>query len=135
MKKPLPYWLIAVVIIEMLPMFVFPFIAMFVPSAVPGLSGGEKFAFAASIYSARNLAVGIALLIALLLKNHAMLFILILVRLITDLLDYPTLLFLGDVSNVYRLTGIFVFFFYIPALFALVYLWRQISRSGEPGQA
>ena len=135
MKKPLPYWLIAVVIIEMLPMFVFPFIAMFVPSAVPGLSGGEKFAFAASIYSARNLAVGIALLVALLLKNHAMLFILILVRLITDLLDYPTLLFLGDVSNVYRLTGIFVFLFYIPALFALGYLWRQISRSGEPGQA
>ena len=135
MKKPLPYWLIAVVIIEMLPMFVFPFIAMLVPSAVPGLSGGEKFAFAASIYSARNLAVGIALLVALLLKNHAMLFILIPGRLITDLLDYPTLLFLGDVSNVYRLTGIFVFFFYIPALFALAYLWRQISRPGEPGRA
>jgi hypothetical protein len=135
MKKALPVWLVVVVIIETLPMFVFPFLAMFVPSAVPGLSGGEKFAFAASIYSARNLAVGTALLVALWLKNHEMLFILILVRLITDLIDYPTLLFLGDVSNVYLLTAIFVFLYYIPALFALGYLWRQISRADEPGGA
>ena len=131
MRKSLPFWLILVVIIELLPMFVFPVLAMFVPSAVPGLSGGEKFAFAASIYSARNLAVGIALLVALWLKNEAMLFILILVRLLTDLMDYPTLLFLGDVSRVYVVTSIFFFLYYIPALVALWYLWRRVIRHGS----
>lgn len=132
MKKALPFWLIVVVIIEILPMFVFPFLAMFVPSAVPGLSGGEKIAFAASIYSARNLAVGIALLVALWLKNPAMLFILILVRLLTDLMDYPTLLFLGDVSNVYLVSSIFVFLYYVPALIALRYLWQQLVNARAP---
>lgn len=132
MKKALPFWLIVVVIIEILPMFVFPFLAMFVPSAVPGLSGGEKIAFAASIYSARNLAVGIALLVALWLKNPAMLFILILVRLLTDLMDYPTLLFLGDVSNVYLVSSIFVFLYYVPAIIALRYLWQQLVNARAP---
>lgn len=131
MKKPLPLWLVLVVIIELLPMFVFPVLAMFVPSAVPGLSGGEKFAFAASIYSARNLAVGTALLVALWLKNEAMLFILILVRLLTDLMDFPTLLFLGEVTRVYVVTSIFVFLYYAPALFALRYLWLEFNAASE----
>ncbi len=48
MKRGLPLWRIVVVVIEVLPMFVFPVVAMFVPSATPGLSGGGKVAFAAS---------------------------------------------------------------------------------------
>ena len=133
MKKPLPLWLVLVVIIELLPMFVFPVLAMFVPSAVPGLSGGEKFAFAASIYSARNLAVGMALLVALWLKNEAMLFILILVRLLTDLMDLPTMLFLGEVSRVYMVTSIFIVLYYVPALCALRYLWMQLNLARDHG--
>ena len=38
---------------------------------------------------ARNLAVGIAFLVAIYLKNASMLFILIIVRLITDLIESP----------------------------------------------
>lgn len=134
MKKALPFWLVVVVIIEIIPMFVFPVLAMFVPTAIPGLSGGETFSFAASIYSARNLAVGTALLVALWLRNEAMLFILILVRLLTDLMDFPTLLLLGDVTRVYVVTSIFVFLYYVPALFALRYLWVQLKlASGGHG--
>lgn len=133
MKKPLPFWLVLVVIIELLPMFVGPILAIFAPTAVPGLSGGETFSFAASIYSARNLAVGTALLVALWLKNEAMLFILILVRLLTDIMDFPTLLFLGEVTRVYVVTLIFVFLYYVPALFALRYLWTQLNHPREKG--
>ena len=131
MKTALPIWLIVIVIIEILPMFVFPVLVTLVPTASPGLSGGEQFAFAASIYSARNLAVGIALVIALWLRNEAMLFILILVRLLTDLMDLPTLLLLGDVSRVYIVVSIFVFLYYIPALIALRYLWQRLGTSRE----
>lgn len=127
MNKPLPFWLVLVVIIEIVPMFVFPVLATLVPSAAPGLSGGEKFAFAAAIYSARNLAVGTGLLIALWLRDRAMLFILIMVSLVTDLMDFPILLMLGEVSNVYVVSSIFVFLYYVPAIFALRYLWQQLS--------
>jgi hypothetical protein len=127
MKKAFPLWIIIVVIIETLPMFLGPYLAMFVPAAIPGLSGGEQVSFAASIYSARNLAVGVALVVALILRNEAMLFILILVRLLTDLMDFPTLLLLGSVTRVYLVTAIFVFLYYIPALFALRYLMQRLS--------
>jgi hypothetical protein len=72
MKHALPLWLIVVVIIETLPMFLGPYLAMFIPTAIPGLSGGEQVSFAASIYSARNLAVGVALLVALLALRYLM---------------------------------------------------------------
>ena len=134
-KNSLPVWLIVVVIIEMLPMFIFPVMALFVPTAIPELSGGEKFAFPAAIYSARNLAVGVALLVALWLRNHAMLFILILARLLTDLMDLPAMLFIRGVDNVYLASSIFIFLFYVPALFALVYLWRQLMAASFPVSA
>lgn len=127
-QPSLPAWLVAVVIIEMLPMFAFPIIVLSNPAAAPLLTGGE-LSFAGVIYSARNLAVGIALLFALILRHRAMLFILILVRLITDLIDYPAFLLLADVSNTLAVSAIFLFVFYIPAAFALRYLWKDI-RTG-----
>ncbi|MDX1735654.1 MAG: hypothetical protein R3228_14870 [Halioglobus sp.] len=129
MQKPLPVWLVVVVIIELLPMFLFPILLLSNPSAAPALTGGEGLALSTAIYSARNVAVGIALVIALWLRHPAMLFILILVRLVTDLIDYPALIFLGGAENVFLVTAIFVFLFYIPATIALRYLWRQMNEN------
>jgi hypothetical protein len=83
----------------------------------------------------RNLAVGAALLIAYVLKDRSMLFILILVRLITDLLDLPTGLLFDAFPNSLRATLLFVLLYYIPALFALHYLWKQIRMREEPVSA
>ena len=58
-----------------------------------------------------------------------MLFILIFIRLVTDFIDLPTFLSFGLASNPTRIVAIFVFLYYIPALFALQYLWRQIKAS------
>ncbi len=56
-----------------------------------------------------------------------MLFILIFIRLFTDIIDLPTLLTFGLASNPGRVIGIFVFLYYIPALVALRYLWGQME--------
>lgn len=126
MKIKLPVWLWLVIVLEILPMFIGPYVAL----TRPGFLGGpeaETITYAAYIYTARNLAVGFAFLIASYLRSAPMLFILIFVRLFTDIVDLPTFLTFGRSLNTGRLIGIFVFLYYIPALIALRYLWRQMK--------
>ena len=126
MKINIPVWLWLVIVLEILPMFIGPYVAL----TRPGFLGGpeaETITYAAYIYTARNLAVGFAFLIASYLRSAPMLFILIFVRLFTDIVDLPTFLTFGRSLNTRRLIGIFVFLYYIPALFALRYLWRQMK--------
>ena len=130
MKIVLPWWLIVIIVIETLPMFIGPLIALTRPEFMGG-PGATEIQFAAYIYSARNLAVGLAFIMAFMLKNGPMLFILIFIRLITDLVDLPSFLGFGMANNVPLVISIFVLIYYIPALFALRYLWRQIKVSGR----
>ena len=126
MKINIPVWLWLVIVLEILPMFIGPYVAL----TRPGFLGGpeaETITYAAYIYTARNLAVGFAFLIAAYLRSAPMLFILIFVRFFTDIIDLPTFLTFGLASNPGRLIGIFVFLYYIPALVALRYLWGQMK--------
>jgi hypothetical protein len=132
LKNSIPYWLTIVIIIEALPMFIGPVIAISSPSLIPGFGDVTAPTGPMYLYAIRNLAVGAALLIAFLLKDSSMLFILILVRLITDLLDLPTGLFFDAFPNSLRATLLFVLLYYIPALFALRYLWKQMRMREEP---
>lgn len=130
MKVKIPLWLWLVIVLETLPMFAGPYVAV----TRPGFLGGpeaETITYAAYIYTARNLAVGFAFLIASYLRSAPMLFILVFVRLFTDMIDLPTLLTHGLASNPGRLIGIFVFLYYLPALAALRYLWRQMEDEND----
>lgn len=135
MKIDIPWWLTLVIILETAPMFIGPVVALNLPAMMGG-PGAETINQAAYIYLARNFAVGLALLIAFALRNEPMLFILILVRLITDLIDLPTFLHFNLASNEPRLIAIFVFLYYVPAIFALRYIWQRIHIAEpvkEPG--
>ena len=127
MKIALPWWLTLIIIIETLPMFIGPVVALSSPPMLGG-PGAEEINQAAFIYAARNLAVGVAFIIAFALRNGPMLFILIFIRLFTDLIDLPTFLYFGRDLNAFRLVSIFVFLYYIPAVFALRYLWKQMKN-------
>ncbi len=129
MKIKLPWWLIAIIIFETLPMFGGPFLVLNNPQFLGGPEA-ETVNQAAYIYSARNIAVGIALILATYLRNAPMLFGLILVRLLTDLGDMPTIIYFDLVSSPARAAAIFIVLYYIPAIFALRYLWKQINRLG-----
>ncbi len=127
MKIQVPWWLTLIIILETLPMFLGPVAAFYLPGFLGG-PGAEEINQAAYIYAARNFAVGFAFIIAFALKNGPMLFILIFIRLFTDLIDLPTLLHFDLATNTTRVIGIFVFLYYIPALFALRYLWTQMRQ-------
>lgn len=133
MTQSIPIWLTVIIVIETLPMFLGPLVAVFNPSAmpVPGMAKLPEPLDLALLYSARNLAVGIAFIIAYILKDKRMLFILILIRLITDLIDLPNFAYHGGFSSPARATAIFLFLYYIPAVYALQYLWKQMRSSEE----
>lgn len=130
MKIALPWWLIVIIILETLPMFGGPYMVLNNP---PFLGGPDAEAVnqAAYIYSARNIAVGIALILATYLRNAHMLFILILIRLITDLGDLPTIIHFDLVSSPARAVAIFTFLYYIPGVVALRYLWKQMRSENH----
>jgi hypothetical protein len=128
MKKSLPVWLTVIIVIETLPMFLGPLLALLRPDSFPGLDQLPDPGFVAWLYAARNLAVGIAFLVALALKNRSMLFVLVLIRLVTDLFDLPNLLSGGAISNPLLVIAIFVLLYYLPAIYALRYLSKEINR-------
>lgn len=128
MNITLPWWLVVIIVLETLPMFVGPYMALTVPQFMGGPDATE-INQAALIYTARNLAVGLAFILATYLRNAQMLFILILIRFITDLIDLPTFLYFDLAAHPYRVGAIFIFLYYIPALFALRYLWQQMHNA------
>jgi hypothetical protein len=128
MKKSLPVWLTIIIVIETLPMFMGPLLALLRPDSFPGFSPLPDPGFVAWLYAARNFAVGIAFLVAFALKNRSMLFILIMVRLITDLVDLPNMLYGGAWSNPWLVIAIFVLLYYLPAIYALRYLWKELNK-------
>ncbi len=127
-KCQMPWWLTVIIVIETLPMFIGPIFALNNPAFLGGAEATEV-GFAAWLYTARNFAVGIAFIGSYLLRSAPMLFILILIRLLTDLVDGPAFLMFGLASNELRLITIFVIGYYIPALIALRFLWKQITNS------
>ena len=127
MKKSLPIWLTLIILIETLPMFIGPLLALFKPAAMAGFLGTADSGSFAWIYAARNFAVGIAFILAFSLKDIRMLFILILIRLITDLHDLPVGLYFGAWSSPPRAIVVFTLLYYLPAIYALRYLWKEMK--------
>jgi hypothetical protein len=105
-------------------MFIGPYIAFNNPSFFGG-SEVTKLTLSSGLYIARNLAVGLAFLIAIYLKSSPMLFILIIVRLLTDLIDGPVFFAFKD-PNLIGLIFIFVLCCYLPAIIGLRHLWKQL---------
>ena len=122
----IPWWLAVIIIIETLPMFLGPLAALNNPAFLGGPEA-TTVGFAAWLYAARNFAVGIAFVVAFVLRSAPMLFVLILIRLLTDLVDGPAFLLFGMASSEISLMAIFVIGYYIPALTALRYLWNQMT--------
>ena len=122
----MPWWRTVIIVIETLPMFLGPLFALNNPAFLGGPEATEV-GFATWLYTARNFAVGIAFVVAYLLRSAPMLFILIFIRLLTDLVDGPAVVLFGMASNEIRLIAIFVIGYYIPALSALCFFWKQMT--------
>ena len=115
------WWFALILFMLTWPMFVGPYAALNNPT----FFGESELTLSLGLYIARNLSVGLAFLLAIYLRNASMLFILIIIRLATDLID-ASLFFTFKDPNVIGLVFIFSLFCYLPAIFGLRHLWNQI---------
>ncbi len=127
-KISIPWWLSLIIFMEVWPMFVGPYLALTDPTFF-GTPESTTTILGDWIYTARNLAVGVAFIIAYYLKSAPMLFILIFVRLFTDLIDGPAFWFFRDPIGEFFFIFLFLFGYYIPGIIALIYLWKQIQKN------
>ncbi len=125
-KISIPWWLSLIIFMEVWPMFVGPYLALTDPTFF-GTPESTTTILGDWIYTARNLAVGVALIIAYYLKSAPMLFILIFVRLFTDLIDGPAFWLFRDQVSEIAFIVVFLFGYYMPAIIALRYLWKQMK--------
>jgi hypothetical protein len=109
------------------PMFFGPLIALLNPEFFEGL-GDNDLSLGSTLFVARNLAIGVSFLFAIYLRNASMLFILILVRLIIDLIDFPAFQMFRE-SPIIGQIIIFSLMCYLPAYFGLRILWKEIKNS------
>ena len=109
------------------PMFFGLLIALLNPEFFEGL-GDNDLSLGSTLFVARNLAIGVAFLFAIYLRNASMLFILILVRLIIDLIDFPAFQMFRE-SPIIGQIIIFSLMCYLPAYFGLHILWKEMKNS------
>ena len=126
-KTHIPWWLTLILFMEVWPMFLGPYWALSDPTFFGGPEATSTI-LGDWIYTARNLAVGFAFILAYYLKNAPMLFILIFIRLLTDLIDGPAFWIFRDQVSQNAFIIIFLFGYYIPAIIALRYLWKQMTN-------
>ena len=107
-------------------MFYGPLIAFVNPSFFGGI-GLTELNLGITLFIARNLAIGLAFLFAIYIKNGPMLFVLILVRLITDLIDAPAFQIFREPPLVAQMI-IFMLLCYLPAFFGLRFLWKEMRN-------
>ena len=109
------------------PMFFGPLIALLNPEFFEGL-GDNDLSLGSTLFVARNLAIGLAFLFAIYMRNASMLFILILVRLIIDLIDFLAFQIFRE-SPIMGQIIIFSSMCYLPAYFGLRILWKEMKNS------
>ena len=108
------------------PMFFGPVIALLNPEFFEGL-GDKVLSLGSTLFVARNLSIGIAFLFAIYMRSASMLFILILVRLIIDLIDFPAFQIFREPS-LFGQVIIFSLMCYLPSYFGLRILWKKMKN-------
>lgn len=126
-NKKISYsWLLFFVLFLLIsPMFFGPLIALLNPEFFEGLDDTE-LNLGSTLFIARNLAVGLAFLFAIYVRSAPMLFILILVRLITDFIDFPVFQMFREPPLIGQII-IFTLICYLPAFFGLRILWKEMK--------
>ena len=107
------------------PMFFGPLLALLNPEFFEG-SGDTDLSLGTTLFIARNLAIGLVFLFSIYVRSASMLFILILVRLITDLIDFPAFHILRESPLIGQII-IFSLMCYLPAYFGLRILWKEMK--------
>ena len=128
-SKKISYsWSLSLILFLLIsPMFFGPLIALLNPEFFEGL-GDTELSLGSTLFVARNLAIGLAFLFAIYMRSASMLFVLILVRLIIDLIDFLAFQIFRE-SPLIGQVIIFTLMCYLPAFFGLRILWKEMRNT------
>ena len=122
--KFLPVWVWLIVLTQILLVFFFSVGTAINPAKfIPEVA---ELNYVTQLYITRNVTVVLGITIALLLKSHKALFIILVVRLLTDISDVVTVYAL-NVEITKSSVPMVVILLIVPALLAIGYLWKRIS--------
>ena len=127
-KKFLPIWVWAVVMIQIALVLLFS-----VGTAInPGdfIPNVTELNYVTQLYITRNITVALGVIIALLLKSHKALFVMLIVRVLTDISDVITVYAL-NVEVIKSSVPMVLVLLIIPALLAVMYLWKVVKNEQD----
>jgi hypothetical protein len=121
--KFLPIWVWVIVLIQIfLVLFFSAGTAMNPGDFIPDVS---ELNYVTQLYVTRNVTVALGVIIALLLRSHKALLLILTVRLVTDISDVITVYAL-NVEVIKSSVPMVVVLLILPALVAIGYLWKRI---------
>jgi hypothetical protein len=124
-NKFLPIWVWVIVLIQIfLVLFFSAGTAMNPGDFIPDVS---ELNYVIQLYITRNVTVALGIVVALLLRSHKALLVLLIVRLLTDISDVITVYAL-NVEVIKESVPMVVVLLIIPALVAIGYLWKRINQ-------
>ena len=123
-SKFLPIWVWIVVLVQIfLVLFFSAGTAMNPAEFIPGVA---ELNYVTQLYITRNVTVAAGLIVALLLRSHKGLLVMLIVRLLTDIADVISVYAL-DVEVIKSSVPMVVILLILPALLASGYLWKRIT--------
>ncbi len=123
-NKFLPIWVWVIVLIQIfLVLFFSAGTAMNPADFIPDVS---ELNYVTQLYITRNVTVALGIIVALLLRSHKALLLILTVRLVTDISDVITVYAL-NVEVIKSGVPIVVALLILPALVAIGYLWKKIK--------
>lgn len=121
-KNFLPVWVWVVVLVQIgLVLFFSVGTALNPGDFIPGVT---ELNYVTQLYVTRNVTVALAIIIALGLKSHKALLLILSVRLMTDILDVITVYAL-NVEVIKSSVPMVVVLLILPAMAAIGYLWKR----------
>lgn len=127
-KKFLPIFVWIVVLLQIfLVLFFSAGTAMNPGNFIPGAS---ELDYVVQLYITRNITVVLGIVVALFLRSHKALFAMLTVRMLTDISDVITVYAL-NVEVIKSSVPMVVVILIVPAILALVYLWKRINLENK----
>ena len=123
-KKFLPVWVWVVVLIEIVLVLFFSAGTMMSPSKfIPGV---VEMDYVTQLYRTRNITAVLGLVLALLFRSHKALFVILIIRITTDLWDVFSV-YAHDVEAIKSSVPMVIGLLIVIPLFVLRYLWKRIQ--------
>ncbi len=123
--KFLPIWLWIIALLQIFLVLFFSIGTALNPGQfIPDVA---ELNYVTQLYITRNITLALGIIVALIVKSHKALLVTLLVRLLTDIADVITVYAL-NVEVIKSSVPMVVILLIIPALVAIVYLWKRINQ-------